>query len=378
MRKEGADIISRRDIKPLLAKAQKAAEFYAHASGCTAAVIDNSGHALSHTKYFNTEIHHDALEKSHCAGSSCVYTCEKGYVYWTSPIYVAGRYAGAIIAGHVRGKEPDEIKSLAYMLLLTTERVSDPSRDSMTVIDKLAKKEVGKAVLRGHPRDGSYPLDRERLLLAALRRGDNEKGRKILNELLNSISTGQEGKIEHLRSRAMELVILLSRETAEPNNASTAYEMNNRYLKRIQESKTHEELKENIHLITEDLSARIFSFQGIRHSSALRKAERFIWENYTRKISLKEIADASGLSAPYFSTIFKDEMGENLSSYLNRLRVEKAALMLTETGLPLSSISKACGFEDQSWFSKIFKSYTGMSPDSYRKNGGSHVPYSKN
>jgi AraC-like DNA-binding protein len=106
------------------------------------------------------------------------------------------------------------------------------------------------------------------------------------------------------------------------------------------------------------------------HASALRKAERFIWENYTRKTSLQEIAATAGLSAPYFSTIFKEEMGENLSTYLNRLRVRKARHMLAETDLTLSEIASSCGFEDQSWFSKIFKSFTGISPGKYRGSCG--------
>jgi AraC-like DNA-binding protein len=63
-------------------------------------------------------------------------------------------------------------------------------------------------------------------------------------------------------------------------------------------------------------------------------------------------------------------MGENLSSYLNRMRVEKASYMLRETDLSLSDIATDCGFEDQSWFSKIFKSYTGVSPGKYQGQGG--------
>ena len=129
-------------------------------------------------------------------------------------------------------------------------------------------------------------------------------------------------------------------------------------------------MTKNLCLIVDQMAGKFFSFQGVCHASALRKAERFIWDNYTRKISLKEIAGVSGLSAPYFSTIFKEEMGENLSSYLNRLRVQKAAAMLNETDVSISKISAACGFEDQSWFSKIFKSYTGFSPCKYRGNEG--------
>jgi AraC-like DNA-binding protein len=106
----------------------------------------------------------------------------------------------------------------------------------------------------------------------------------------------------------------------------------------------------------------------MRHALPLRKAESYIRENYTRKVSLKEVAEVSGLSAPYFSTVFKEEMGENLSSYLNRLRVDRAAELLLDTDLSLSEIAGSCGFEDQSWFSKIFKSYTGLSPGRYRDN----------
>jgi transcriptional regulator GlxA family with amidase domain len=49
--------------------------------------------------------------------------------------------------------------------------------------------------------------------------------------------------------------------------------------------------------------------------------------------------------------------------------VEKAACMLVTTNLPISEITFACGFEDQSWFSKIFKNLTGLTPGKYRERG---------
>jgi AraC-like DNA-binding protein len=214
----------------------------------------------------------------------------------------------------------------------------------------------------------SYSLDRERMLLAALRRGDSDTGRKILNDLLENILISNHHNFKYMRLRALELVVQLSRSAISPNKPedNIILETNNRYLKRIQDARNPEELTDILHLIVDRMAGQIFSFQGIRHASALRKAERYIWENYTHKISLKEIAAAAGLSAPYFSSIFKEEMGENLSNYLNRLRVERAAALLTESDLPLNEIARACGFEDQSWFSKIFKSYTGVSPGKYQ------------
>jgi AraC-like DNA-binding protein len=153
-------------------------------------------------------------------------------------------------------------------------------------------------------------------------------------------------------------------------NESVSMEVNNQNLKLIQEAKTVEELTDIIHSIIDKVSSSISSFRGVPHAAALRRAENFILENFTRKISLKEIADVAGLSPPYFSTIFKEEMGENLSKYLNRLRVEKASALLLETDMSLSEIAACCCFEDQSWFSKIFKAYTGISPGKYRNQGG--------
>jgi YesN/AraC family two-component response regulator len=178
----------------------------------------------------------------------------------------------------------------------------------------------------------------------------------------------------YIQMRAIELVVLLSRVEINPGHAgASALEANNRSLRQVQEAKTIEELTDILHTIVKRIAAQISSFQGIRHGTALRKAERFIRENFTRKIGLEEIASVAGLSAPYFSTIFKEEMGENLSKYLNRLRVERASRLLLETDMSLSEIAGACCFEDQSWFSKIFKVYTGISPGKYRSQGGGMI-----
>jgi YesN/AraC family two-component response regulator len=139
-----------------------------------------------------------------------------------------------------------------------------------------------------------------------------------------------------------------------------------KYMARLEQAPDEQKLYECMVTLVNNLSADLFSYKGMQHQAALRKAERFIWANYTHKISLKQIAEAGGLSAPYFSMIFKKEKGENLSVYLNRLRVEKAKLLLQDSDFSLYDIAKICGFEDQSWFSKIFKAYTGTSPGKYR------------
>jgi YesN/AraC family two-component response regulator len=227
-------------------------------------------------------------------------------------------------------------------------------------------------------------MEMERMLLASLRRGDNKEAKRILDKLLDIHHKAARGDFQIFMLKAMELAVLLSRTAlnnkktkdnaaSEPrqkvNGEGSPLDENCSYLKKIEESSSLEEIKEILFVITDQMAGFIFSFQGVCHFSALRKAERYIWTHYTRKISLKEIADVSGLSASYFSTIFKEEMGENLSNYINRLRVEKAATMLLTTNLPISGIANACGFEDQSWFSKTFKNFTGSTPGIFREHG---------
>jgi AraC-like DNA-binding protein/ligand-binding sensor protein len=362
-----------------------------------------------------SRLHANGISEARRSGGVYIYLCDMGFLFWVSPLVASGHLAGAVIAGGTLGierqeaadrlkalggaefikeyeallndggvseakeKSIDEVKSLAQTLLLSAKHISrntDDYRETLNRIGKEGESFYGEAsrihpLPNGNDAPPSYPLDMERTFLASLRRGDNDTARKILDGLLENILALSRRNFNSMKLRAIELVVILSREAASPDKPEdgSLLDANNRYIKRIQDSKNPGELTDILYLIIDRMAERIFSFQGIRHASALRKAERFIWENYTRKISLKEIAAASGLSAPYFSSIFKEETGENLSTYLNRLRVERAAAMLIEMDIPLREIARTCGFEDQSWFSKIFKNYTGKSPGKYREQG---------
>ncbi|MDR0497913.1 MAG: AraC family transcriptional regulator, partial [Treponema sp.] len=215
------------------------------------------------------------------------------------------------------------------------------------------------------------PLDKERKLLNALRRGETVVAKQLVDEIFAILVLTNPNDFGHIRYRATEIAVLLSRMVIGVGlTVKTILENDSRYLQSIQETKNTEELIAVLYRIIDDLAGQIHSFQGMHHAVAFKKAENYIQENFARKISLSEIAKVSGFSAPYFSTIFKEETGENLSSYLNRVRVEKAAKLLTDTEFPLSHIAQSCGFDDQSWFSKIFKIYTGNSPGKFRSQGG--------
>ena len=85
------------------------------------------------------------------------------------------------------------------------------------------------------------------------------------------------------------------------------------------------------------------------------------------QVGLEEVAEYVSYSPAYFSHIFRDETGTTFRQYLNALRVEKGKQLLLSTDLTVTEISSLTGFNDQSYFCKIFRKITGVTPDRYRK-----------
>ena len=72
------------------------------------------------------------------------------------------------------------------------------------------------------------------------------------------------------------------------------------------------------------------------------------------------------LNPSYFSTIFKQSCGSSFKEYLNYIRIEESKHLLTETNYSIIDIAVAVGFEDQSYFTKVFKKFTGLTPKRFR------------
>lgn len=73
-------------------------------------------------------------------------------------------------------------------------------------------------------------------------------------------------------------------------------------------------------------------------------------------------------SAPHFHRLFKEQTGCTPHEYFTLLRIEKGALMLLGTKLPVQEIAYACGYDDSKYFSRLFRQYEGFSPMQYRRH----------
>ena len=102
------------------------------------------------------------------------------------------------------------------------------------------------------------------------------------------------------------------------------------------------------------------------HKSILDKSVRFIEKNFHKKLSLKSIASASGLSSSYFHKIFKEVYFMSPNDYLNSKRISYAKSLLLNPSASIDMISEKCGFFSRSYFDTTFKKIVGMTPKEYR------------
>lgn len=102
------------------------------------------------------------------------------------------------------------------------------------------------------------------------------------------------------------------------------------------------------------------------YSKTIKKSIDYIHKNYKQDISLQDISNYVFLSHEYFSRLFKEEVGENFSSYLTNYRMKKAESLIKNTDMKISQIAIEVGYTNASYFSRSYKKFKGISPEDDR------------
>lgn len=102
----------------------------------------------------------------------------------------------------------------------------------------------------------------------------------------------------------------------------------------------------------------------------IRMAKQYIQNHYSEPITQEEVSGSVGLSAAYFSALFKKVEGEGFAKYLIGVRMEQAKILLRETNIPVAKICQQVGYNDLKHFTHTFEKATGVKPTVYRKMYG--------
>jgi AraC-like DNA-binding protein len=117
-----------------------------------------------------------------------------------------------------------------------------------------------------------------------------------------------------------------------------------------------------LQIIHRFLELIVFKVDSSVGDSRITRAIRYMAAHYSERISVKMMAEMTGLNPTYFGLLFRQEMGISFNRYLIQIRVRNAADMLASGEYKVSDIAEACGFTDVSHFYKQFKQIKGFPP----------------
>ncbi len=272
----------------------------------------------------------------------------------------------------------DRVNALSELLFLTATALSRedaaPYSRQRDLLETSAAVSTSIHALKDAERHGRmphYPHEKERELLTKISLGDKAGAQRILNDILGYVFFSSGSDFDIIRARAQELVVMLSRGALEGGaDPDEIFGLNHRYLADIRNLKSLEELTVWLSKILERFTDCVFDLTEIRHKDAIFQAVNYIRRHFSQRISLDDVARHVHLNASYLSRVFKEEMQTNFVSYVNNLRVETAKKYLLDSTVPLLEVAGMVGFEEQSYFTKVFKKITGITPGKYREARG--------
>ena len=151
----------------------------------------------------------------------------------------------------------------------------------------------------------------------------------------------------------------------------TAYSVSDHYIQMIEDCKTVSAVYALAYEMVHDFIRRVHRLKTQPAYSSLTLAcMDYIGLHVFEKITIGEIAKHLGYADYYLSTSFKKDTGENIRDYISRQKVEQAQLLLRSTDLDIQNIAEQLSFANASYFSAVFRKFSGMTPGEYRDTRG--------
>lgn len=251
-----------------------------------------------------------------------IYKCHVGIVDVAIPISVEGHYIGAIMAGQVLLEEQDNQWMLEQIVAenpVTKAQIMEELEEAYDQIPKMSYEKV-KAVADMIFQISNYIVE-EALLKIKLNESNENNTTYVYYDKLSVLGSDPQG---------------------------------------IEDKKVNHQ--NEINVVLNPLAQQNLEQDNI----ILRPSIYYIQENYHKQITLNEMAALCNISTSYYSKLFKKVIGEHFSNYINKIRIQQAKQLLSSTDIPILNLSLDLGFEECSYFIKVFKKMEGMTPSAYR------------
>lgn len=211
----------------------------------------------------------------------------------------------------------------------------------------------------GKPGHAVTFIDREILLLEALRKRDKEHMAELIGSFVRELRQLGYLSLKDLQHYTMEMNLLIARISRQLHQEHQT-ETLSLWIGDLEE--WGQELTHIFWLMIESEGEGLASLQSIH------AIQHYISSNIGADISLSSLAERFHFSPQYIAKKFKETYGTTVMNYLTGLRMEKAKSLLSHSDQTVLEVSRMLGYEDDNYFGKVFRKFTGESPTQYRKH----------
>lgn len=215
--------------------------------------------------------------------------------------------------------------------------------------------------------DHNYAL--ELLFLTKVQNGDLEKVIDLYNEHIKAkyYNKTTPNHLRYSKNRAQSLSTLLARAIikggVEPEKALS---LEDYYVAKLESSHTVEELLTNVEAMIVKYTNSVLQLSNINHVSVIKNASKYVHMHLSEPIRLNDVATFVNLSPNYFSSLFKREMNISFADYVNQTRIKESQYLLETTNYSILDIAISVGYNNQNYFTTIFRKFTDITPKQYR------------
>lgn len=301
--------------------------------------------------------------------------CPRGRMLWGVPLMMNQRLVGGGIASgrSKRDRGMSAIRAAADALLAVAEELNLTNAALLATHRAQAERERQKAEAIHDAKGTDYDhfravyLQEEPALIAAIRKGERGAARDIINRVLVGIYFLGRDRLDLLKSLVLELVVMMSRAAVEAG-ASPAEMLGGHYRGLIELAgiRDDEALTHWLADMLERVMDAIHDNRRYPNVILLNRALRHMQEHLAEDLTRDQVARVAGLSPRHFSHLVREQLNSSFTELVTRYRVDHAARLLLRTTSPVADVALACGFADQSYFTKVFKKKTGQTPLAYR------------
>jgi two-component system response regulator YesN len=215
-----------------------------------------------------------------------------------------------------------------------------------------------------HP---SYALEQQ--LMDCIIRCDRNGAKEVLNQI-NSLERAKLAS-EPIRSLKNSLICSCTLFTRAVIHGGVlpedAFNLSDVMIRQIEKLDSVHDLVELEYEMVNCFIDTLKATEKLEYNPLVNKAITYIHrEIFNDKLSLEKIAEFAGVHPGYLSKIFKESVGMSIPEYINRKKIEDSKFFLLHTDSQLSEIAQMLGYCNQSYYTSLFKKYTGMTPGQYK------------